>query len=265
MADDERRMLFDIRGRRKNVIRVVYAVLALLMGTSLFLVVGPFNLGELVGGTGAGTATESLHDQSERIEERLARKPNDETLLLALTRTRISAGNSQIEVSEGAVEPEPVPRAARRDFELALQAWNRYLRQAGDEPNPAVAQLVSGTFFRLAESSTGVRDAEQNVTRAAAAQRIAAAERPNVNSLSTLAIYEYFAGNFGAGDRAANRAVGMVPNRQEAKGIEDQMDEYRKNAKDFERRKKQLAKVEEETGGGQQNPFELPGAGTPAG
>ena len=43
MASDggERRMLFDIRGRRKNVVKVVYAILAVLMGLSLFLVAGP--------------------------------------------------------------------------------------------------------------------------------------------------------------------------------------------------------------------------------
>ena len=44
MADGERRMLFDIRGRRKHVVRVVYAILAILMGASLFLVVGPVRL-----------------------------------------------------------------------------------------------------------------------------------------------------------------------------------------------------------------------------
>ena len=52
--DGERRMLFDIRGRRKHVLRVVYAILALLMGGSLFLVVGPFNLAELIGGVQSG-------------------------------------------------------------------------------------------------------------------------------------------------------------------------------------------------------------------
>ena len=52
MADGERRMLFDLRGRRKNVVKVVYAILAVMMGASLFLVVGPVNIGELLN-TGA--------------------------------------------------------------------------------------------------------------------------------------------------------------------------------------------------------------------
>ena len=37
---NEHRMVFDIRGRRRHVVKVVYAILALLMGASLFLVVG---------------------------------------------------------------------------------------------------------------------------------------------------------------------------------------------------------------------------------
>ncbi|HEX7293467.1 MAG TPA: hypothetical protein VF259_02880, partial [Solirubrobacterales bacterium] len=62
--DGERRMLFDTRGRRRHVIRVVYAVLALLMGASLFLVVGPFNLGELGGSGASSSANEVLEERA---------------------------------------------------------------------------------------------------------------------------------------------------------------------------------------------------------
>ena len=65
----ERRMLFDIRGRRKHVVRVVYAILALLMGASLFLVVGPFNIGNLINsGSSANSTAKVLDEQAERIE-----------------------------------------------------------------------------------------------------------------------------------------------------------------------------------------------------
>ena len=96
MADDERRMLFDIRGRRKNVIRVIYAMLALLMAASLFVAVGPFNIGELVGGSGGGEAAKIFKEQSERIEERIEKEPGNPNpdQYLALTRARINAGNS---------------------------------------------------------------------------------------------------------------------------------------------------------------------------
>ena len=49
-------MVFDIRGRRKHVVKVVYAILALLMGASLFLVVGPVNIAGLLAAAAAISA-----------------------------------------------------------------------------------------------------------------------------------------------------------------------------------------------------------------
>lgn len=255
-------MLFDTRGRRKNVIRVVYAVLALLMGASLFLVVGPFNLAEVVGTGGSGDAEEVFDEQAERIEGRLARNPTDEGMLLALTRARINAGNSQIEVG-GA--PQPIPTGAREDYELAREAWERYLEQAGDEANPAAAQLVATTFFGVAErGATSFADIEESIDTAVEAQRIAATRRPNVNSLTTLAIYEYFDGDFAAGDRAKEKAKKRAISKEQEKAVESQLAEFRKNAKQFDKQRQQLAKQEQRSGGEQlENPFGSFGAGTP--
>lgn len=247
-------MLFDTRGRRKHVIRVVYAVLALLMGASLFLVVGPFNLGELAGG-GSGDAGKVFEEQVERLEGRLAKDPTDEALLLALTRARISAGNAQAEIDPQTGLPGPPPPEASDDFEQALQAWNRYLKQAGDDPNPAAAQLVAQTSFGLAESSTGITDIEANVAAATKAQRIAAEQRPSVGSLTTLAIYQYFNGEFAAGGKTTKRAVASAP-AAEAKSIEKQLADYRKRSKQFEQQKKQFAKAQQGVGKEQLlNPF----------
>jgi len=240
-------MLFDTRGRRKHVIRVVYAILAILMGTSLFLVVGPVNIGSLLGNQSASSSAAQVFDeQAERIERRLAKDPTDEALLLALTRARINGGNAQIEVNEG-TETQTVPAAARADFEAGLQVWNRYLKRAGDEPNPTVAQLVGTSFIRLAESSTSLREAEADVATATAAQKIAAEQRPSLGSLSTLAIYEYFNGEFAAGDETAKRAAAKSPSKAEAKTVENQLAEYRKRGKQLAKQEKQLAKVEKET------------------
>src|SRR4051794_37077468 len=93
-------MVFDTSGRRKHVVRVVYAILALLMGASLFLVVGPVSIGSLFGSSGSSSsASKVLDEQAERTEAKLRRDPTNEALLLALARTRITAGNSLTEVS----------------------------------------------------------------------------------------------------------------------------------------------------------------------
>lgn len=270
MADDgERRMLFDTRGRRKNVIRVVYAVLALLMGTSLFFVVGPVNIGELIGNSASTEASEIFDEQAERIERQIEAEPGkEEQLLVALTRARINGGNARIEVAPGE-EVQEVPPDARDEYEKALEAWERYLEKFGEEPNSAAAQLVAGTFFRLAESATSLPAAEENVAVATEAQQIAVAQRPSVGSLSTLAYYQYFNGEFAAGDRTKQRAIDEVPSKAEKKAVEAQLKELRKNAKGFAQRKKQVEKSEEQAnpgeGGAGGNPFALPGQQTPGG
>jgi len=264
MAEGERRMLFDTRGRRKHVIRVVYAVLALLMGGSLFLVVGPVNIAELIGDSNTTSASKVLDEQVERLEKRVAEEPKEEQLLLALTRAQIAAGNAQIEpVAEG--EVPVVGAGARQDFEAASQTWNRYLKRAS-EPNATAAQLVAGTFFRLAESSATVGEAQEYVAEAATAQRIAAETSPSLGSLSTLAIYEYFKGDFAAGNKATKQAAAKAPSKSEAKQIEEQLAEYRKRGKAFAKQKKEAAKVEGERGKeALQNPFGGFGGGTPPG
>jgi hypothetical protein len=242
----ERRLLFDTRGRRRHVIRVVYAILAILMGTSLFLVIGPVNLPELLGGSSSnGNAADVFHEQAERIEKRLVQDPGDEGQLLALTRARINAANAQIEPA-GAGEVASIDAEAREDFQAADEAWSRYLKAAGDEPNPTAAQLVALTTFRLAESATNVNEASENVARATKAQEIAAGQRPTLNALSTLAIYQYFNGEYAAGDETAKRAAAKASSKTEAKSIEKQLAEYRKNSKAFNKQKQELAKVQKQ-------------------
>lgn len=251
----ERRLLFDTRGRRRHVIRVVYAILAILMGTSLFLVIGPVNLPELLGGSSSsGSAAEVFEEQTERVEKRLAKEPEDEQLLLTLTRAQINSGNAKIEpVAAG--EVATVPPEAHQDFAAAAETWNRYLKQA-KQPNASAAALVAGTYFKLAESgSTSLAEINENVGLAARAQRIAAEQQPSIGSLSTLAIYAYFNGEFAAGDKAEKEAMAKA-GKGEAKAIEEQLAQYRKSAKEFQKSAKEAEKAE--GGAGKealQNPF----------
>jgi hypothetical protein len=262
-SSGERRLVFDTRGKRKHVIRVVYAILALLMGASLFLVVGPVNIGALLGNSSSGsTAATVLDEQAERIERRLAKTPDDAQLLLALTRARINAGNSQIEPVAETEVPVITPEA-REEFQAASDSWSRYLKQAGGEPSATGAQLVAGTFFQLAESgSTSFAEVQTNVEKAAEAQRIAAGQQPSLGSLSTLALYEYFSGEFAAGDQAMKQAAAKAPSKAEAKNVEKQLGEYRKRAQQFQKSASQAAKQEQKAGKeALQNPFGGIGAG----
>jgi hypothetical protein len=246
-------MLFDIRGRRKNVIRVVYAILALLMGASLFLVVGPVNIGSLVGSGGSNEASEILTEQAEEAEERLSRDQNDPNLLLAATRARVGAGNAQTEVDPQTGGPV-VTAESRQDFEQAARFWSRYLEET-DEPNPSGALLMANTFFTLAESAFSVEEIVTNVEEAANAQHIAAEARPATGFLTTLASYEYLTGDFKAGDAAGEKAKDKAAG-PEKKQVEEQLAESRKRGKQWQAEKKRFAKTEREQGKeALQNPF----------
>lgn len=239
-------MLFDIRGRRKHVVRVVYAILALLMGASLFLVVGPFNLGSLVGDSSSTSAAKVLQEQAERTEQKLRRNPEDEALLLALSRARINAGNSLTEVNAetGATS---YTLEGIQELQRGVEAWNAYLKQA-KEPKASAALLVSRSYFTLAESSPSLEATVENVAKAASTQHIAAEIQPTINSLTTEAIYQYYAGNFAAGDKAARQAEAKAPTKPEAKEISKQMAVFRKRGEAFEAQKKQIAKQEKAQG-----------------
>ena len=242
----ERRMLFDIRGRRKHVVRVVYAILALLMGASLFLVVGPFNIGNLIGNGSSTSAAKVLQEQAERTEQKLRREPESEALLLALTRERITASNSLTEVNSETGATVLTPEG-RQELERGIEAWGSYLKQS-KKPKANIALLVSSGYFSLAQTSTALEETVENIEGAAKTQRIAAEAQPTINSLTTLGIYEYYVGNFAAGDKAVAEAEAKASNKAEAKEIGKQMAEFRTRGKEFEKGKKEAEKEEAKFG-----------------
>jgi hypothetical protein len=246
LADSgERRMLFDIRGRRRHVVRVVYATLALLMGASLFLVVGPFSIADIFNSGGTTNPAQVLDEQAERIEAKLRTEPDNPDLLLALVRARAAGGNAGTETSTETGLPFLTPEG-REDLVAATVAWNRYLKATG-EPNPSGALLVAAGYFSLAESSASLEETEANLEGAVKAQRIVAGARPSVGAFTNLAIYEYFANDFAAGDTAARQAEAKAP-KNERKTVKEQLAEYRQRGKSFEAQKNEFAQVEKEQG-----------------
>ena len=245
----------------KHVVRVVYAILALLMGASLFLVVGPFSIADIFNTASTTTPATVLDEQAERLEARLRTEPDNENLLLTLTRTRIAAGNAQTDVNPETGLPTLKPEG-REDLILASEAWDRYLKQA-DEPSPSGALLMAGAYFALAESGgTSFEEVESFIDGAVATQRIAADARPSIGTLTSLAIYEYFANDFATGDKVAREAVAMAPKAQ-ASEIKKQLNEYRQSGKAFEAQKKEFVKVEKEQGKeALQNPLSGLGGGS---
>jgi DNA repair exonuclease SbcCD ATPase subunit len=239
----EHRMLFDLqRGRRRTAVKVVYAALAVLMGLSLFLVVGSLNIGELFssnGSSGGGEVAKPYEEQAERLEAKLKKAPEDEQLLVGLTRARVTAGNSLL-----SSEPsEEDLTAALQQYQQASSAWAEYL-DTTDEPNAGTAQLVAPALLSLAERSRTYEQAQTNIEAATEAQKIVAQQRPTLNSFSTLALYTYFTGDYKAAEAAQAKAAKLTREKFEREQLDKQMEEVKKNAEKFQQRRKQAAAAE---------------------
>jgi hypothetical protein len=235
-------MLFDLRGgHRRNVVKVVYAVLAILMGTSLFLTVGPFSIGEIFNNGGStGDAAKPYEEQAERLEAKLKKDPENPDLLMALTRANVNAGNVQVTVEPNGGQSFTLD--ALQKYKEADQSWSEYLK-ATDEPSAGLALLMSPTLLRLAELSRSFPEASSNIKGAAEAQEIVAEQRPSVNAFSTLSLYTYFTGDFAAAEKAREEAKKFANGKPEREAIDKQLDETKKRAEKF---LKELKKAEQE-------------------
>jgi tetratricopeptide (TPR) repeat protein len=228
-------MLFDLQGKRKRLIQVVYALLALLLGGGLVL----FGIGGDVSGglfdafsSRQSAQTGDLVKEAERLQERADEDPDNKQVLTRLIRARYTAGNSLFEIDDNG-QPQITPEA-REQFELAADTWRQYLDLNPDPVDANVAQLVANALFSLAQGATDGMSARMNSAAAADAQAYFAEARPSVGSLSTLAIYSYFGNDFEAGDEAVEKLLALNKSPAVKKRNKRQMDEYRKQAKQFQ-------------------------------
>jgi len=262
MANEgERRMLFDIRGRRKNVVRVVYALLALLMGVSLLFVLGPAPLSDLFGSdaTDGSANAKPFEEQAARIERELKKNPEDPGLLLNLTRARTNVANQlstvNPETGEAALTPE-----SRAELEKAGIAWEEYVK-ATDEPSPSGAQLTSGNFFRLAQTSRTPAEVEANMNAAAAAQQIVVDKRPSSGALGTLAAYRFFSFEYDEGKKLVQKATKIAPTQFERENLGKEMAQIEANARAMQKQFAEFEKASQSQGKQTlENPLGLGGA-----
>lgn len=246
---NEHRMVFDIRGKRRHVVKVVYAILAILMGLSLFLVTGGLNLGSLFGAANkVSSATAGLEEQTQKIERKVHKDPQNPALLLALTRAQINTANSQLTANSQTGATEFTPEA-QAEFERASESWSRYLKST-DKPSPNAAGVVAGTLFALAESPGATfPEIQANIKAAVNAQQITADSRPTLNSLSTLAIYKSFAFDFAGAKKATDEAKKLTNTKVEREQLENKIKEVTKRAHEFQLAAKQSEKAAKAGGG----------------
>lgn len=261
---DEHKMLFDMQGRRRNVVKVVYAILAVLMGLSLLLVIGPAPISDLLGlQDEAANASKQYEEQAKRIEVKLAKDPEDPALLVGLTRARINAGNQLSEqntqTGEVALSPE-----GRQQLEQASATWSDYL-EATDEPSANLALLMANSLFLIAQNTPPGPEFSANIEAAAEAQKIFADQRPSINSLLTYSLYTLYTFDFPEAKKAKEEAEAQATSKSQRAQIDEQYKAIAQRARQFEAETKERERLEEQLpnqgGGGEgsgsplENPF----------
>ena len=205
-------MLFDLSsGKRKRVVQVVYAILALLMGGSLVLFgIGSDAPGGILDAVGLGSNSDGGSDsgyeqQIDDAEAKLETDPNNAQALLSLVRYRSLEASAQIERDEATGQITGIPPEARTALEQSVDAWQRYLDTKPANPDTAAALSASGSYQLLGDASG-----------AAEAQRFVAEERKTAESYGQLAFYLYADFKFDEADAAAAKAVELADPSQRA-------------------------------------------------
>lgn len=258
MANEpEHRMLFDLRGRRKRVIQVIYVLLAVIMAASLLVIGLPGGINPFSDVGQNSDLAEISITRAENLETRLATDPNNANAQAELIRARVAAGNSLVQRADNG--QTVVGDEAKAQYDLAAEAWDKYLRLTSNQPDPSVAQLMSVTLFSLAQGST-VAQFQSNIRDAARAQQLVAdsAEKqfkagegpPPTGQLLTLATYQYYAQDVEAADRNRQKAIASTKDDAEQEQIRTQLDAAKKEgeriAKIIKRAKKQAANTGEQ-------------------
>ncbi len=198
-------MLFDLRGSgRRTTIKVVYLMLALLLGGGLVL----FGIGGDVSGglvdaltenNGGNTSNDSTFQRRADAATRAARaNPQDAEAWAEVARTRYqyAGAGDFIDRSTGQFTAE-----GKAQLQQAATAWEKHLELAKNKPDDRVATLMVQAY-----SQAGLNEPE----KAVAAQEIITEERPKDSTFATLAVLAYQAGQTRKGDLATKEALALA-------------------------------------------------------
>lgn len=229
-------MLFDLRGKRRRLVQVTFATLALLflvgfLGFGIGVGGGPGGIFDAIGLTdssGGGT-TDQFDSQIEAANERLAKNPNDTQALLKL------AQNEYLKAKSG-VSQDPttgefsISNEAHTDLGDASDAWQKYLKVNKGKPDVTAAFDMINVYILLNDANG-----------AAQAQRVVVEDQPSAQSYGQLAYFEYAGGDIESGDAARDKALSMSPKAQR-KTLESQLAQIRKQGVQLQKAQEQAKK-----------------------
>jgi len=231
-------MLFDLRGKRKRAVQVVYASLAVIflvgfVGFSIGSGNAPGGLLDAIGlggGSGSsGSLSTQFDDQINATNARLAKNPKDTQALSKLALYEYLKGKQGV-TQDPTTGQTSVSSDAHTELGKSADAWTKYLRLNKGKPNVSIAAQVVNSFIFIGDASG-----------AAKTEEIVAKDQPSQNSYGTLAIYRYIAGDFAGGDAAAKKAENLAVGVQK-KQVKTQLAGVRAQAVKLKKQQQKAAK-----------------------
>jgi hypothetical protein len=251
-------MLFDLRGKRRHLVQVSFAMLALLflvgfLGFGIGVGGGPGGIFDALGisnsSNSSGSATGVYQDHIDKANQKLAKNPKDTQALLTvanneylLAKTGVSQDQTTGQIS--------VTNDAHTNLGDAADAWNKYLKVNKGKPDLSTAFNMVNVFVILNDGAGAIKT-----------QEVIAKAQPSPQSYGQLAFFQYLTGDISGGDQSRDKALSLASKTQK-KQLSTQLDQARKQGLQVQ---KQQQKAKQQQGGATTtpgaNPLESPFGG----
>jgi hypothetical protein len=203
-------MLFDLRSKsRRNTVRVVYVILALLMLSGLLLVgVGTGNnnggiLNALSNNGGSNSGANSLIEQQTKAAIKLTvEHPDSSKAWAGLVQARYSAAGNG---SNYNTTTDTYTDGGKAQLNDATTAWQKYLSLTNDKPDLGTSLLAGKAYQALQQWSEAANTWEYII------QSQGAGSASAVTGYECLALNSFAAGQTSKGELAAAAAKKLLP------------------------------------------------------
>jgi tetratricopeptide (TPR) repeat protein len=235
-------MLFELGGKRKRLIQVIYVCLAFLMAVALvgFGIGGATSGGIFdalgIGGDG-GSSSPQYDAQIQRAEDTLQTNPKNEKALIVLARTNFLAGQAATEQdAQGRVTytDETISR-----YREATDAWERYVKTNPQKVDDGVASLMLQAYSALA--GTDPARIQEDLDQAQKAAQAVADARPSFGSYLQLATYASFAGDDKVAAEYEQKALKEAPDSTSKQQAKQQVKQAKAQGESIQKSIKQSA------------------------
>src|SRR3954471_10390276 len=206
-------MLFDLKGKRRRTVQVVYLTLAILMGAGLVL----FGIGSSVngglgdlfsGGNGQNQADKTIQKKIDAAEKTLQTQPGNTAAMAQVVR-----GHYQLATAKADAQTSEFTADAKPELLKTVVAWKRY-EKAVEKPDTSLGRLVIQAYDGLGRLTPDKQDAQPYWAGASEAAELVAETKPTAQNYVVLVQYATLAGQSRKADLAGKEAIRRAPKGQ---------------------------------------------------